>query len=272
MPRNGNMLDYSPRPRKRRRPILWSAALVVAAVAVYCLQQFGPIMYTWCVVEVLVYRACDYEPAPNQIAWRKLDGAPLLLKATPPTTSSPEFIQRFTGPRPDGYYNAVDNAGRHLSFWMDLLRIAVPNAKPEATLFLHAMTSPGGHRRLVSVGVQKFPYLIQTVIDVSDWKSPKLVNRAFLAEEEVPPPPRGVPAFGAGVEACLNLVYTQRLGAVFYVGHIDPTDSSRFVIPFRIDGSDLCIDGRLDDQDVVWTKVPGGVEKYKQIEEEEPKN
>jgi hypothetical protein len=122
---------------------------------------------------------------------------------------------------------------------------AGPASNASATLFLHERSTPSGRRRLVVVEIDgtSRARMCAQVIEPAGWRRPA---RLIMFKP--------VYAHGAGVERLMQLVdagFSIGSGSQYYNGRADPSNPSRFTIPFRCLGVAGELDCRLTDDDYV---------------------
>jgi hypothetical protein len=111
-----------------------------------------------------------------------------------------------------------------------------------ATVFVGALRSPGGRRRLVAVELYRGGAEGTTHFVVA-----QVVEPGSLVE-----PPR---ARGSGNRVVLYDPGVVPADVRVYAGQVDRSDSSQFVVPFVADGKPKELHGWLTDQDAVVMSV-----------------
>jgi hypothetical protein len=215
-------------PKTVRLALLW----IVIAFAIWIYVHRTRIGQ-WCEVSYLAFRCETYQAPPRTVAYYK-------SSSKVPITLGFEFEGLLGADSPN---HAPDLFIHVVPCWQSFVCQLNPNAKPEGTIFLHERTSPGGHKRLVAVGVQYLPEIICTVVKYGEGlKLPTISYRGLVLSDYYTP------------QTILKALILKP-GIRIYVGSIDYENTSHFAIPCEMAGKAAILDGWLDDKNFVTIKV-----------------
>jgi hypothetical protein len=117
-------------------------------------------------------------------------------------------------------------------------RLSPPGLRSDGTVFLHELTSPAGHHRLVAVDLY-LAFMFKTTVNIA------YISRVIVPGTLMSDPKEILP--GVYRATFRNLATPARL----FAGTTDPTDPSHFSIPFAFRKYTGHIDGWLRDNDQV---------------------
>jgi hypothetical protein len=236
-------LDYAPRTsetRKRRR----RAALLTLFIALALVTWRGATPITRRVQLLYWQRQClNYTAPPDQIVY---EDDPLVARAL--LARDPHFapakLYYYLGNRAIETRSAVHvpDSYKRLLALLPARVLAVPPSSL-SVIFMHQLTSPRGHRRLVIVAYCATP---------SAGGDHPFYGHDYYAMAVTP-----ASLFGT-FPTRLSTGSNDRMGISYeppnvrvYAGQLDPTDASRFNIDYTINGKTQTLHGWLNDEDRV---------------------
>jgi hypothetical protein len=127
----------------------------------------------------------------------------------------------------------------------------VPGLQTQGTAFLHGLTSPGGHTRLVGIDVTVAPgYWLESTGNIEDLSIVATVidpEGGFISDKPV-----------HVAQTALWVCPTNPLPIRFFAGQVDPKDPSHFFFNYERGGHRGTIEGRLNDDDSIVLMPHGG--------------
>jgi len=112
--------------------------------------------------------------------------------------------------------------------------------------FLHELTSPGGHQRIVAIHCQ--PWYLASGSVLQSLHSATIEPASFWSFSSRPVLHNGSRSGGYPVTEAIEM----------YAGQPDPSDKSKFTIRYTIEGKPGVVEGQLNDDDTVTLQLRKG--------------